>query len=61
MTEEGGYILGEDYPRPGRRVKNLIGIAEPERDEDGWLWYVWRGQQTQNINMTWNLITDRVK
>jgi hypothetical protein len=37
MTEQDGYILGEDYPRPGRRVKNLIGTAE--RDEDGWLWY----------------------
>ena len=38
MTKENGYTLEEhEYPRRGRRVANLIGHAE--RDKDGWLWY----------------------
>ena len=36
MTEKD-YTLGEDYPRPGRKVTNLVGTVE--RDIDGWLWY----------------------
>ena len=37
MTEEDGFVLGEDYPPRGRRVANLIGSVR--RDEDGTLWY----------------------
>jgi len=38
MTKEDGYTLEEhEYPQRGRRVANLIGHAE--RDKDGWLWY----------------------
>jgi hypothetical protein len=37
MTGNENYKLDEDYPRPGRKVANLLGFAK--RDEDGWLWY----------------------